>query len=117
MNYWDKAEKQCESIPGNFGLGQAVQECPSAATESRKPSQTERAAEELAVQYNRIEALVAELERRISPVLRPELAGKGQTGEPPQPNGCAIATALRQQAASVRAVADRLDSIISRVDL
>lgn len=87
----------------------------SAVNAERKVSQMEIAIEGLSGQHARLEALVGELERRISAVLTPAPpnGGDAKAEGPSSP----LANKLFQETALVRAIAERIDSIISRVDL
>lgn len=99
----------------NGGLGQAQCQTRPNVIQERKPSQMENAVSELSSQHARIDALVGELERRICAVLLPT--------PPSNPNGdeCAAASPLADklfsEARQARFLAERIDSIISRVDL
>lgn len=97
--------------PSPFGGMQ----CQAGIPADKKPSNTEQAMKSLEGASSRLEALVGELERRISPVLLPE-APQGQQGDC-RPNGSPLADKMFNEESRLRSIAERLDSIISRVDL
>lgn len=82
---------------------------------ARKPSNTEQAVKSLESASARLDALVSELERRISLILMPWPAQAGQ-GEQ-HAAGCQLAEKLFSEETTLRVIAERIDSIISRVDL
>lgn len=65
-----------------------------------------------------IQTMVSELERKIGPILRPELAGKGdgQTGNP-RPMQSDLATGLSSHTESLDLIIAHLGNLIDRVEL
>jgi len=113
MNYFDRAGASSAGglLAGNPSMQQNVVSAPV----ERKPSQMEQAMKELEGQHARLDALVGELERRISPVLFP--APPSQVGDQANQATSPLSGKLFAEAATVRSIAERMDSIIARVDL
>lgn len=85
------------------------------AAQARRISNTEQALASLEGTSSRLDALVSELERRISPVLLPT-PPSNPSGEQ-RPDSSPLADKMFNEERGLRLIAERIDSIISRVDL
>ncbi len=83
--------------------------------QERKPSNTEQALKSLEGVHARLDALVSELERRLVVVLLPVPPSNPRDGQ--ASSMCPLAGKMFNEADLAGAVADRIDSIISRIDL
>lgn len=112
MNYYDKPATEPRGGAGL--LAQAgMQNAPTEAV--RKPSNTEQALKSIEGVHARLDALVSELERRLAAVLMPASPAPGRGGE--NQAACPLAGKMFNECELASSVADRIDSIISRIDV